>query len=261
MFKLHVAITRASVDAMKADLTKTMLVVKSSHRCEALARAFGFRTYASLRAAVAEPAGAGVCAADAEVFAAYLADRDFTVDMRLFHHAAARAAIAAVLAAEPQLNRHGYGAGDPRRVNGVRETLADRARRVEAARAEFMHESCVEEFLLALVHVLRLTPTKVINSRADSYGLKHDAEKQSCTYPEGQPLGPRYVSNGAFIVAAVHAGFRFKTHEPLSGYPSPNVAFNMSARSIASARENRSEPQTPHAPRTQSTDRDRVALQ
>jgi len=236
VFKLHVAVTRASVDAMKADLTKTLPDVKSSHRCEALARAFGFRTYATMRAATADTSEALVREADACVFAAYLAGHEFEVDTRLFHYAAARAAMEAVLASEPQLNPDGFGAGGPKRVNGIWETQAARAKRVEDARTKFMDETSVEEFLLALTFVSRLTPTKVINSRAGSYGLKHDAERQPCTFPDGRPLGHGYISNGAFIVAAVHAGFRFKTYEDARGLPSLNVAFNMSARSITKAR-------------------------
>jgi hypothetical protein len=57
---------------------------------------------------------------------------------------------------------------------------------------------------------------KTINRRHSSYGLKHLAE------PE---IG--YVTNGAFIAAAVHCGFSFET------YPdSPNVCFGISEKSI-----------------------------
>lgn len=39
-----------------------------------------------------------------------------------------------------------------------------------------------------------------------SYWVKHIAENFACSYPEGEKLGPRYVSNGVLIAAAIHAG-------------------------------------------------------
>jgi len=65
-----------------------------------------------------------------------------------------------------------------------------------------------------------------------SYGLKHAAEKFACTYPEGAVLGPRYVSNGALIAAAVHAGFDLKTSKDNLGRDEPNAHFNFSKRSL-----------------------------
>ncbi len=44
---------------------------------------------------------------------------------------------------------------------------------------------------------------KRINPHASSYTLKHLAER---AYPG---VGPFYISNGAFIVAAIHMGFKF----------------------------------------------------
>jgi hypothetical protein len=61
-----------------------------------------------------------------------------------------------------------------------------------------------------------IRPIKTINLNHTSYGLKHIAE------PE---IG--YTTNGAFIAAAVHCGFPYRTRPD-----SPNVCFGMSERSI-----------------------------
>ena len=58
--------------------------------------------------------------------------------------------------------------------------------------------------------------TKRINPRCRSYGLKHVAEKG---FSDG------YITNGAFIVGALIAGFRAKPE-------GPNACFNMSRRSL-----------------------------
>jgi len=57
---------------------------------------------------------------------------------------------------------------------------------------------------------------KTINKRHSSYGLKHMAEKE---------IG--YVTNGAFITAAIHCGFPY---ELIPG--DPNVFFGISEKSL-----------------------------
>ena len=71
-------------------------------------------------------------------------------------------------------------------------------------------------------------PTKTIRKGTGSYRLKHIAENYACTYPEGEKLGPTYVTNGVLIAAALHAGFRMKTYVDERGYDCVNVSFNMS---------------------------------
>ncbi len=61
----------------------------------------------------------------------------------------------------------------------------------------------------------KIEKIKTINNKHSSYGLKHLAEEE---------IG--YITNGVFI-AAIHCGFEFKIHRN-----SPNVAFNMSEKSI-----------------------------
>lgn len=63
-----------------------------------------------------------------------------------------------------------------------------------------------------------IEPTKAVNRRRSSYGLKHVAERHS---PK------RYLTNGVFIAAALIAGYRAEFV-----WNSPNVFFAMSERSI-----------------------------
>ena len=57
---------------------------------------------------------------------------------------------------------------------------------------------------------------KSINTRRTSYGLKSLAERD---------IG--YITNGVFIAAAIHCGFKFKVDSN-----SPNVSFNISEKSL-----------------------------
>lgn len=237
---LRITVTRPTLDAIKADLTRALPTVKSSHRCEALARALGFNTYAAARAATKDGADAGRREADGRAFAAYLAAHGFTVDTIPFHLAAGRAAMVEVLAAEPSLTMAGMGIGDRERVGDRWETGVERRARFDASRAKLLTDDGVEQFLRALACVSRIAPTKAFTGRHDSYGLKHIAEGLPCSYPEGQPLGPDYVSNGALIAAALHAGFRAKIYDD-RGLVSLNVSFNMSLRSLRDLRRERAE--------------------
>ncbi len=62
--------------------------------------------------------------------------------------------------------------------------------------------------------LLNIQKRKTIDKSVTSYSLKHIAEKE---------IG--YITNGAFICAAIHMGFNFKII-------SPNAYFNMSWKSI-----------------------------
>lgn len=59
----------------------------------------------------------------------------------------------------------------------------------------------------------KCTPRKTINKRFGSYGLKHRAEDWAGSY----------ITNGAFIVAALQAGYVMQPH----GFGSPNGSFNV----------------------------------
>ncbi len=232
MFALRIPITTANLAAIKTELTKALPQVKSSHRVEGAARAFGFRTHASLLAATrSEHQLIGI--PDGSAFVKYLADHRFNVEAVCLYRVAARVAIRAVLEQVPNLTTAGIGVGPPRRTpEGKWETATQHYSRLLEWRQEFFHESSAEQFLLALAFVQRIRAIKTIGKGPGSYGLKHIAEKYLCTYPDGAPLGPQYVSNGVLIAASVHAGFKFKKYVDDLGYDSLNVSFNMSKRSI-----------------------------
>lgn len=66
-----------------------------------------------------------------------------------------------------------------------------------------------------------------INSRYSSYGLKHHAEK---TIPALRPGAVPYISNGAFIAAALYLNYRVSQ---IRG--TPNARINISFRNVPQA--------------------------
>lgn len=232
MFALTIPMTEYNLGLIKADLTRAMNEVKSSHRCEAIARGLGFRTYAALLAALKLSAPLQT-SASGSLFADYLSVQGFGSTPRAFYFAVARVALREVLNKVPNLTRNGIGAGDRRRrPEGGWESASDRKARISAEQAQFGDDHVVEEFLASLAFLSRVDRTKTIREDISSYGIKHIAEKFASTYPEGDELGPVYISNGILIAAAVQAGFEFKTY--MRGWDvSLNVCFNMSMRSLS----------------------------
>jgi len=227
MIDLRITISTNSIAQMKLRLIKALPHVKSSHRVEALARGLGFRTYATLREATR--VATTTAQADATDFCAYLAVHGFAAEAEHFYRAAASVAVSNVLAVEPRLSVWGYGIGRlQRRADGTRETSYQHHARFLEQRAHLMDEDALDQFLLALGLVQRIPATRTIRTGSGSYRLKHVAENSFCTFPCGMQFGPHYVANGALIVAALHAGFRYKTHIDELGYESINVTFNMS---------------------------------
>ena len=100
--------------------------------------------------------------------------------------------------------------------------------RFQDERAKLIEDQAVNSFLTSLAFLTRVRRTKTIRQGTGSYRLKHIAENYACTYPEGEKLGPTYVPNGAFIAAALQAGFKMKTYVDDLGYDCVNVSFNMS---------------------------------
>jgi hypothetical protein len=213
------------IDSMKADLTKSLPHVKSSHRVEALARALGFNTYAALRARdlFSFPIETEV---NWVAFRDYLKEKGFNVTAKPLYLAAGRAASRLILEMprlEPDLTCSGIGIGGLRKG----ETPQEYAKRFQNARLEMLSDSSIVEFLRSYSFVSRIPHTRTITKKIDSYGLKHIAEKVSFTYPDGEESPAHYVSNGNLICAALHAGFYYK------GYPgSPNVNFNMLTKAV-----------------------------
>lgn len=115
--------------------------------------------------------------------------------------------ILTVMAAHPTLSAFGFG-----KYNY--ESEEERTRRDLDSRESLMASgpmcSRVCEWLESVEKI------GTINRRHSSYGLKHWVERRDC----------KYVSNGAFICAAIHMGFRFEAD-------GPNAQFNMSERSLS----------------------------
>jgi hypothetical protein len=228
MFVLDIAFTLDRLETIKADLTRALPHVKSSHRCEAIARGLGFRAYASAKAVPqsALPGRVSVCG---EPFVAYLAKHDFSVSAEPFYRAGAKVALRDVATMHPKLTMWGIGVGRPRRkANGEWEDWQDRNAKFAEAREELMSDGAAEPFLTSLAFVAKVKRTKTVRNRTGSYRLKHIAENFVCNYPEGNRLGPQYVPNGALIAAAIHAGFQYKSYVDEFGYDDLNVNFNMS---------------------------------
>ena len=121
--------------------------------------------------------------------------------------------IAAVMKQIPYLNEFGVGLFN----GGLGLTPDERAQQLETDKQALLRsaESCTK----ICIWLSELRPAK--HFRRSSYGLKHLAE------PE---IG--YVTNGAFIVAAVHCGFPYRVK---SG--SPNVDIGISEMSLRRKRE------------------------
>lgn len=228
VFTLTIPVSTDGLSAIKTDLARKLPDVKSSHRCEAIARGLGFRTYATALAAV--QAGATSRAhVRGDLFVAYLAEHAFAVSPAPFYHAAAKVALRHVWDRTPKLTMWGIGSGGPRRKEDGRwEDFRDMNARFKEARAELLSDGAVKPFLASLSFLGRVTPTKTIRKGTGSYWLKHIAENFACSYPEGEKLGPTYVANGVLIAAALHAGFKMKTYVDNLGYDELNVSFNMS---------------------------------
>lgn len=228
VFTLKISLTPTALELLKSELTRSLPEVKSSHRCEALGRSLGFITYAAAKAAAVSAKPPAV-AVDGHVFTAYLTDHGFTVSPLPLFHAAAKVALRDIARRTPQLTIWGFGIGRRQReADGKWESSETFARRFVEARADLTDNYAVEPFLLSLALLERVPPTKTIRRGTGSYRSKHLAENYPCTYPGGARLGPRYVPNGAFIAAAIHAGFRYRTHVDEFGYEEINASFNMS---------------------------------
>jgi hypothetical protein len=254
VFTLAIVLTPDGLKTIKSELTSILPHVKSSHRCEAIARGLGFRTYASARAS-ALSAAADHAIVRGERFVAYLADHHFTVSAKPLYRAAAKVALRDIAKMHPKLTMWGMGIGRPQlKADGKWEDSRDRNTKFIEAREELVSDGAVGAFLTSLAFITKVKPTKTIRSGTGSYRLKHIAENFACTYPEGYPLGPKYVPNGALIAAAIHAGFQYKSYIDELGYGDLNVSFNMSKPCIedldceirpngayAQARKNRAE--------------------
>ncbi|MBL8598971.1 MAG: hypothetical protein JNL14_14645 [Devosia sp.] len=229
LLSLSIKVGPRSVDVMKGFMTRTLPDVKSMHRCEALARGLGYRTYAALLAARDVTA-----VVDSGPFDGYLTKHGFEVARRHLFAAAALSALHDVADAHPGLTVWGIGIGEYQRTETGRfETRQSYLERMQQARHALTSDASTGPFLLSLALVQRLPFTGTVRPGPGSYRLKHIAENYACKYPGGEALGPQYVPNGLLIAAACHAGFKFKGYRnEESGLPEVNVSFNMPKRAI-----------------------------
>ncbi len=115
--------------------------------------------------------------------------------------------IAAVIGRIPGLNAFGVGC-----FYGVEAT--DRETQLARDRAALLAD--VDGCSRAESWLRNKAKRKTINPKRSSYGLKHLAERE---------VG--YITNGAFIAAAVHLGFPYRVHPD-----SPNVGLGISERGL-----------------------------
>ncbi len=227
MFKLPITIAfQDQIDSMKTDLTKSYPDIKSSHRVEALARALGFKTYASLRARdlFYDPIETEV---DWVSFYGYLKERGFNPSSKPLYISAGRAIIKLILEVpnlEPNLTYEGIGVNTEYHKG---ETVQKYRQRFFQSKKDLLSDSAVEEFIRSYILVSRIPKTRTITKNRGAYSIKHIAEKMEFSYPDGECSKPKYVGMGALICASLHSGFRYKS------YPnSQNVHFNMLQKSI-----------------------------
>ncbi len=225
MFDLRIPSTSVHIERLKDRLRAFLPGVKSSHRVEAMARGFGFNTYAAMLAHVNSDSG-NLLQPNHCAFDIYMRLHSFETPLEVFYHAVAAVAIYDVMEQVPRLTAGGIGIGPIRRED-AKQNPKIFTETFTKEREELLSKKCIGEFLRSLALIKRIAPTKTINPGVGSYKLKHIAENLVCTYPTGKALGPRYVANGSFIAAAVHAGFKFRDY-----HGSQNVTFNMSRRNV-----------------------------
>jgi hypothetical protein len=233
MLSLRLDISEKNLPELKGHLATLLPGVKPSFRCEALARGLGFRTYASLLAELRNRSVVN-CGVDGSGFRTFLMQREFSAPEKAMFEVCAIEALRNVAEKVPQLTMWGMGSGRPqRKPNGMKENIYESSQRFLKEREALVSAEAVGGFLRSICFLSQVKQTKTIRPKTGSYWIKHIAEKFPCRYPDGMELGPDYVANGTLIAAAIHLGFKFKTHFDESGYLTPNVSFNMSEPFLA----------------------------
>jgi len=206
---VKISVTREALEAIKADLRRTLPEVKSSHRAEAIARGLGCRTNAGMLAALAN--GRAECVPNPDAFITFLAERGHAaVDGRALVRAALRVPIRSVMAAHEELTYFGFGVYD---YDHPSLSVDEWPRGYGAQREEMLNDHPVDQFERACEYLSQLEVTGTFNRRHTSYNLKHAAERFHRR--RGIQGGPDRVcvSNGMLLVAAHHLGLRVRrTH-------------------------------------------------
>lgn len=226
---MTVILSPADIDLLKAQLHALAPHAKASHRAEAMARGFGFGRYASLLAALGElPL---TCTLDDEAFSAFLRDRDVAVAPATLSTAvagmklgAAKRAIEAVLERMPDLSANGYRTWSRDRTGP--ENKLD----FESSRRDLLHPRSFEEFVRAQAFLETRQKSRNVSRARTSYGYKHEAER---FHKAAKPGSDTYISNGVFLAAAEHLGFKLKR----DGW-GPNAFINIAAEPAPRRRGN-----------------------
>lgn len=227
MFQLSVPVSVSTLGITKLALNKALPSVKSSHRCEAMARGFGYKTYASFLDASRSDHTA-TATIDGDAFTIYLAEHGFVAPGSALYCATSKAALHHIAKRYPTLTRIGFGIGEWQRG----DTSESRRKQFDGYRSDLFSDRSIEAFLAGLAFLGRVKRTKTIRPVTSSYWLKHVAENYDCSYPHGEKLGPVYVPNGLFIAAAIHAGFQVKPHRDEYGREMLNANFNMAKAAL-----------------------------
>lgn len=105
-----------------------------------------------------------------------------------------------------------------------RKKTAEENRKLYLEQRASFENSGFPEFNICCEWLQGCNQRKTINTSFSSYRLKHMVE----AWAKKAGLGDEYVSNGAFVAAAIHMGFDWKCD-----FDSPNVRFNISGKSPA----------------------------
>jgi len=126
--------------------------------------------------------------------------------------------ICSVMKEHPELTHFGIGA-----CRHTGQTYKEYLERFEKDRQTLMES--VDECNRALFFLAHTTKRQTLNRSFTSYGLKHSVEN-FLRYTGG--FENKYLSNGAFICAAIHYGYNYS---PSDNRGSPNAIFNISSTS------------------------------
>ncbi|UVK35794.1 hypothetical protein LHFGNBLO_006008 (plasmid) [Mesorhizobium sp. AR10] len=138
MFDLKIPFNQSALDSIKADLTRSLPHVKSSHRCEAIGRALGFSTYAAALAA-AETETYVTVTVNGASFIGYLGRHDFGTTPKPLYRAAAKTVLSDLAVKHPKLTMWGIGVGRPQqKPDGKFENEREQFRRFLEARQELV---------------------------------------------------------------------------------------------------------------------------
>jgi|SRR5262249_4821815 len=122
-----------------------------------------------------------------------------------------------ILEQHPQLSDFGFGLAE------FYKTHAERVAKFREDRETIRGPRSLAEFTVARGWLRQFAKLKSFNKRGTSYGLKHVAEHD---------IG--YVTNGAFIAAAIAEGFEVQREGS-----SPNALFNISSAAWGQQRSRR----------------------